>query len=969
MRLQPGLQLAEPGRWCHLDAADRGRFVRKPGATRAARDPPVASHPVRREEWFDQLCRNTVAMLPTKHQPFLSAVPNLDVPGAPGDSAAVGKAALLAEILGGYTTALSANELTQKLIASNLCPPGASPQELLDELVRPVFQALRLGRLPLAEWWSPETLHLLVFTWYARWRIAEAGEGSAREELRQRWGRSPEAIDVTVDEALLPEPIIPAVLDDRPDAPLASVWARPEIADAVRDQATRLPETLRLHDELWAIGMATARYRTLGAKRAQVAPLLADGEVDALIEEAGAELRTNVLRFTPYEVGRMRELDDDERLLRASVDALRNVAHVSSAGANAPADGYLDGLLVPDWLTEYVVSAGGRIGHRSCGPIPYWFAVLELADLPDEVLTGDAQARIGVAELETEVGLVEYAVQLHFRGEERVAQFHFADAVGQAMQLALIALAGFVRIDFFFLRSDGLLELIHSARYGIEDSPMRASARGVAVAALRPHGENADTLLNAWFREHDADQGVPGFIASDWAKAEELLGIGRLQLSATSEESPPARFNDARDHWLTASDELARRRLVTVDTDDLITSTDAALADYRLALGDLHPPPHHADESTRLRALVAGLVDSQHAFLHLNRSQDYLEAFICIGDADGPSAERLEVSSTPLSAIESALAAWRDGEPSSLTRVLDAVGPGLGQAIADAIEPRGVSHVFVSPVGFLNALPFCALPQADGRYLGDLVSISYAPSARVLQRLRDQRASEAARVIALAFHEDGDIPLSSGEVGAIGALYENVVTLTGDTATADALIAAAGDARIVHLACHGTWRLGDTYGSGLHLAGSTAPDGYLSVARLYRDADLSGVRVAVLSACDTGRAATRWPQVESYTGIDGAFLACGAQSVVSSLWEVDDLAGLLFSVAFHEALASDATILDAFTSGVEVLRSGRYQHLDGSDTAKVLDASAPTWREDLSELGPALMDPYYWAVFKLAGLL
>ena len=397
--------------------------------------PSVASGRVRREEWFDQLCRDTVAMLPRKHQPFLSAVPNLDVPRAPGDSAAVGKAALLAEILHEYTTALSANELTERLIASGLHPPGASLQELLDELVRPAFQALRLGRLPLAEWWSTAKLRLLVFTWYARWRVAEAGEESTREELRERWGRSPEAIEVIFDEALAPEPIIPATLDDGPDAPLAFLWARTDIAEAVRDQAARLPETLRLHDELWAIGMATARYRTLGANQAQVAPLVAD--IDALLEDAGAELVNNVLRFTAYEVSRIRELDDDERLLRASVDALRNVSDVSSAGANAPADGYMDGLLVPEWLTEYVVSAGGRIGHRSCGPIPYWYAVLELADVPDEVLSGDAQTRIGVAEIETEVGLVEYAVQLHFRGEERVAQFHFAVAVGQAMQLAV----------------------------------------------------------------------------------------------------------------------------------------------------------------------------------------------------------------------------------------------------------------------------------------------------------------------------------------------------------------------------------------------------------------------------------------------------------------------------------------------------------------------------------------------------
>ena len=133
--------------------------------------------------------------------------------------------------------------------------------------------------------------------------------------------------------------------------------------------------------------------------------------------------------------------------------------------------------------------------------------------------------------------------------------------------------------------------------------------------------------------------------------------------------------------------------------------------------------------------------------------------------------------------------------------------------------------------------------------------------------------------------------------------------------------------------------------------------------------DLTGVELVVLSACDTGRAVTRWPQIENYTGIDGAFLACGARSVISSLWEVDDLAGLLFSVALHQALAEGAGLVQAFARGVQMLRSGRYLGMDGSPEAALLDAVAAGWREDVDEVREELTDPYYWAVFKLSGLL
>jgi len=89
---------------------------------------------------------------------------------------------------------------------------------------------------------------------------------------------------------------------------------------------------------------------------------------------------------------------------------------------------------------------------------------------------------------------------------------------------------------------------------------------------------------------------------------------------------------------------------------------------------------------------------------------------------------------------------------------------------------------------------------------------------------------------------------------------------------------------------------------------------------------------------------------------------------ISSLWEVLDLASLLFSVALHDALSEGATPYEAFTRGVELLKSGRYQKLDGSTMAEVLDASAPARREAVDEAGPDLTDPYYWATFKFSGL-
>jgi CHAT domain-containing protein len=143
----------------------------------------------------------------------------------------------------------------------------------------------------------------------------------------------------------------------------------------------------------------------------------------------------------------------------------------------------------------------------------------------------------------------------------------------------------------------------------------------------------------------------------------------------------------------------------------------------------------------------------------------------------------------------------------------------------------------------------------------------------------------------------------------------------------------------------------------------------LSVAKLHRDADLGSVRLVVLSACDTGRSRSSWPQIQNYLSIDGAFLACGARAVVSSLWEVDDLAGLLFSLELHQHLTTGADVQAAFSAATEFLRSGAYARLDeSSPEAQQLDSGWPDWRQEVDEMGTEFTDPYYWAVFKLSGV-
>jgi CHAT domain-containing protein len=102
------------------------------------------------------------------------------------------------------------------------------------------------------------------------------------------------------------------------------------------------------------------------------------------------------------------------------------------------------------------------------------------------------------------------------------------------------------------------------------------------------------------------------------------------------------------------------------------------------------------------------------------------------------------------------------------------------------------------------------------------------------------------------------------------------------------------------------------------------------IARL----DLRGVRLVVLSACESSRPR---PGAGGFEGLTGALLAAGAGGVVGSLWKVDDQATRELMTEFHRAYRRGA-------SGAHALRAAQLRLIRSSGAA-----------------------PFAWAPFRFAG--
>jgi CHAT domain-containing protein len=277
--------------------------------------------------------------------------------------------------------------------------------------------------------------------------------------------------------------------------------------------------------------------------------------------------------------------------------------------------------------------------------------------------------------------------------------------------------------------------------------------------------------------------------------------------------------------------------------------------------------------------------------------------------------------------------------------------------------PAKASVVYVSPDAALNRLPWAALRDGkSGRVLIEEHAVAVVPhGVMLLDKLTEEKAIKEDRPTLLAM---GGVaydhkPSAATELALRGPVGETVkwaalpgtqkeleqivslagrrrvVRLEGEAAGAEALLAALPTAQTAHLATHGFFadarfrsalqldeklfrstqlptgspRRFDAGSrspmvlSGLVCSGANVPGaanrGVLT-AEAIAGLDLRRLRLAVLSACETGLGEQAGG--EAVYGLVRAFHVAGTRDVAASLWKVDDEATAALMVLFYRHL-------------------------------------------------------------------
>ncbi|MGD1856497.1 MAG: CHAT domain-containing protein [Leptolyngbyaceae cyanobacterium] len=222
--------------------------------------------------------------------------------------------------------------------------------------------------------------------------------------------------------------------------------------------------------------------------------------------------------------------------------------------------------------------------------------------------------------------------------------------------------------------------------------------------------------------------------------------------------------------------------------------------------------------------------------------------------------------------------------------------------------------------------------------------------------------------------EQPQMPYARLESALIRQLVGNTTHLTDTITTATATEALQSDHSTLHFTGHGEYNHHQPENSALQLS-----DGILT-AKQISTLDLSSYGLICLASCETALTGTETIATE-YVGLVSAFLKAGASNVLSTLWQVDEIASTWLIVRFYQALLADQLPAKALHIAQHWLRTvtatdlatwiTNLSHTSGLSigTVDVLNSYAAVTLEDHADSlnQPLYSDPFFWAGFTLTG--
>jgi CHAT domain-containing protein len=299
----------------------------------------------------------------------------------------------------------------------------------------------------------------------------------------------------------------------------------------------------------------------------------------------------------------------------------------------------------------------------------------------------------------------------------------------------------------------------------------------------------------------------------------------------------------------------------------------------------------------------------------------------------------------------------------------------LWKPVAGAL-PSEVRRLLLVPSGPLGLLPVAAAAP-DG------LTVGLAPSLKVwLESRREaaRRSPDKGLLLASPAEPVGEwgvsrVPLrfAWAERKMVTARFKALGfpthVLAGDRVLAGKVLARAVGKAYFHFSGHAHYRWDNPGQSALECRGR--PElANLTLDKLRREGDLSSVRLAVLSACETGVADPF--HGEEFVGLPAGMMTAGAPAVVASLWPVRDVStAFLMDEFYRRHLEEGKPLAQALAEAARWLSQATKAELMERVEPHLSRKDRPRFRKELeaatAKLDPPFQHPLFWAPFVAFG--
>lgn len=224
-------------------------------------------------------------------------------------------------------------------------------------------------------------------------------------------------------------------------------------------------------------------------------------------------------------------------------------------------------------------------------------------------------------------------------------------------------------------------------------------------------------------------------------------------------------------------------------------------------------------------------------------------------------------------------------------QLLEDAATSLAALLLPATVARSDRPLVLVPTGALHGVPWTALAPLRRRAVSVSPSLSAWSSAlqAAVTRSGPRRERPSAFVAGPA------LQFADAEIAELARSYVRPTVVASADSTADGVVELFGRSDLVHLACHGAFRIDNPLFSTLSLG-----DGQLTVYDLERAARMP--EIVVLSACSVGTSASI--NGGTLLGLSSALGAFGASDVIAPLTPVNDKAVMAVMRRVHVALAA-----------------------------------------------------------------